>query len=469
MDAPPRRMAYPGMPNIGQLLPPVPNTPVPMPCPTRQSLGTQHREICSAAGDTRNHDDAHVETSPSVNDNEAEDDQQEKDECVCEFCSPCRMPPSPDGMHFRKVISHVFGRNKTSTKLFPEWVWVHYCRKHYQRARYRADQWPFTQCELLLESLNRMKQWGGVRSFELILRRREQLRLEQAESSQERDASSSGLLPSGRRHPTAIVSPVPDWLRQRVGREMSFGDIRNLIVEIRNHMVLLRQEEKEREANEERKREAKNAGKRGAKKNGKGENKTGKSESKKSGKDDANKSGKNKKSGEIRKNASCVRFPDVEILSRFHQRVIDDALRKRTAKGRVTEVAAGYEDDYEDEDSEEDEEQQEIDEGYDEPNDELEYNALTRQWGPVAAHTGNTGRSTARRSNAGLSNTGHSDAGPLNAGTSIAGTANAEPSPSESARRRSERIFLRMVEGKNVSRVSSHGSVKKPSQKKKKE
>lgn len=462
MNAPPRRMVYLGMPPIGQLPPPVPNTPVRTPCPTLQSPGTQHRELSSAAGGTGNHDGGHAETSPSAN--EAEDDQQEENECVCEFCSPCRMAPSPDGMHFRKVISHVFGRNKTSTKLFPEWVWVHYCRKHYQRARYRADQWPFTQCELLLESLNRMKQWGGVRSFELILRRREQLRIEQAESSQERAASFSGLLPSGRRHPTAIVSPVPDWLRQRVGQEMSFGDIRNLIVEIRNHMVQLRQEEKEREANEESEREPKNAGKRGAKKTGKDESKNGKGENKNSGKGENNTAGTNKKSGEIRKNASCVRFPDVEILPRFHQRVIDDALRKRTAKGRATEVVAGYEDDYVDEDSEEDEAQHETDEGYDEPNDELEYNALTRQWGPVVAHNGNTGRSSARRSNAGPSNTG-----PSGAGTSNAGTANVQPSLSESARRRSERIFLRAVDGKNVSRVSSHGSVKKPGQNKKKE
>lgn len=113
------------------------------------------------------------------------------DEPICEFTNPCTTDnaiastntnttgttdteePPAASKNPRKVISHIFGRNKTATKLFPSQVWVHYCRKHYQRARYRSREWPFTQCDLLLDSLDRMEDWQGVRCFEVILRRRE--------------------------------------------------------------------------------------------------------------------------------------------------------------------------------------------------------------------------------------------------------------------------------------------------------
>lgn len=58
-----------------------------------------------------------------------------------------------------------------------EYVWARYCRQHYQRARYRTETWIFMQCELLLQSLDRMQSWGLVESFELPLRRREAERI----------------------------------------------------------------------------------------------------------------------------------------------------------------------------------------------------------------------------------------------------------------------------------------------------
>ena len=49
---------------------------------------------------------------------------------------------------YRKAISHIFGRNKLCTRSIPDFVWVHYCRKHYQRmVRHRAlmgNQYPNT-------------------------------------------------------------------------------------------------------------------------------------------------------------------------------------------------------------------------------------------------------------------------------------------------------------------------------------
>ncbi|KAJ5733649.1 hypothetical protein N7493_002435 [Penicillium malachiteum] len=195
------------------------------------------------------------------------------DNFFCEFSRPCSMTPSPDGMHYRKVVSHFFGRNKASTKLFPEFIWVHYCRKHYQRARYRADLWPFTQCELVLESLARMEEWGGVEDFQLTLRRRELKRV-----AGEEEAGDDGQLSDGggggeesgdegkgagedgvqgsptpaerhRRHPVAQVAPVPEWLRQSAARNMTFGDIRHIVKQIVGHMQQVAAAERaEREA-----------------------------------------------------------------------------------------------------------------------------------------------------------------------------------------------------------------------------
>ncbi|KAJ5119128.1 hypothetical protein N7448_010836 [Penicillium atrosanguineum] len=217
----------------------------------------------------------------------------------CEFASPCRMQPSPDGMHYRKVISHIFGRNKATTKLFPCWVWTHYCRKHYQRARYRADQWPFTQCELLLESLGRMESWGGVRSFQLVLRRREQLRLANADTVGQAPGNVDRLA-TGRKHPTAITSPVPDWLHRCTNREMNFADIRQLVLRARTWMTQLREKEKARQA------EASGFGH-----DGSGEQRP------------------------VRQQPSRVRFPDVEILPVFERWVVDEALRQRNNRGHA--------------------------------------------------------------------------------------------------------------------------------------
>ncbi|PKY06657.1 hypothetical protein P168DRAFT_325501 [Aspergillus campestris IBT 28561] len=93
----------------------------------------------------------------------------------CEYptCNLTTTTPRPP---LRKLISHVFGRNKTTTKRIPDEIWVHYCRKHYQRARYRSHNWAREQCELLLVSLDRLEGWGGVGLFRIVLRRREDLR-----------------------------------------------------------------------------------------------------------------------------------------------------------------------------------------------------------------------------------------------------------------------------------------------------
>lgn len=269
------------------------------------------------------------EDAKDTNDNNEEDH-------LCEFAAPCRMHPSPDGMHYRKVVSHVFGRNKAVTKLFPLGVWVHYCRKHYQRARYRADQWPFTQCDLLLESLSRMEHWDGVESFELILRRREQMRVGRetegaptTETSSQKEATpsasqaqdqdkSSNIVPRGpgRKHPTAIIAPVPDWLRQHVGHGKTFREIRQIIELVRDHMVRLRNQERAQQMlhHTPKSPSAPGSPRCGASSNGR-----------------KGRVAKPTKRDPLRVRASTVRFPDVEILPHFKPWVKEAALRQRSA------------------------------------------------------------------------------------------------------------------------------------------
>lgn len=358
----------------------------------------------------------------------------EQKDPACEFSAPCRMGPSPDGMHWRKVVSHVFGRNKASTKLFPQYVWVHYCRKHYQRARYRADQWPFTQCDLLLESLNRMERWGGVDSFELILRRREALRVDNepdadsneqlagarptaSTSRKETRASRALAAPQrSRKHPTAINAPVPLWLRQLVGKSKSFDNIRELVEHVRTYLGDLRKEERAEQlslptspslsvsprhaAGKARKRPVKTTG------------------------------FKNNQ----RLQTSRVRFPDVEILPSFKPWVVEAALRQRSTR------------------------KQEVKEESQHPDipDNERVVELDDVEGALGSHTRPADTQPAA----------HTPDVPVDAAAveetqghyqSRVGRAGTNSGNSESQRRRSQRVYVDLL-----NRVSSHGSVKKP-------
>ncbi|KAJ5917946.1 hypothetical protein N7454_010321 [Penicillium verhagenii] len=278
--------------------------------------------------DENNHDEIDSENASHHDIDQASNpDEENTNNILCEFSQPCHMGPSPDGMHYRKVVSHFFGRNKASTKLFPDAVWVHYCRKHYQRARYRADQWPFTQCELLIESLSRMEEWGGVESFNIVLRRREILRVDLEENFGEsagrnkKPATHGGVkrplngrsLTSGRKLPRAVVAPVPEWLRRRAGPRKSFDEIRDIVCQTREYMEHMRDVEKAlATASDTQSDEKVNNG--------------------------ANASGGKKgawvppRSGSKdieRHQNSRARFPDIEILPTFKKWVVDAAVKQR--------------------------------------------------------------------------------------------------------------------------------------------
>ncbi|KAL3477726.1 hypothetical protein BJX99DRAFT_257098 [Aspergillus californicus] len=155
--------------------------------------------------------------------------------CTYSWPSKCIINKIPDPP-LRKVVSHIFGRNKKVTKRIPVWIWEYWCRRHYQRTRYRSSlcedvdspecdgkggerggdrdeegegdgdsndqnadpetetehgkgegsgtvkggrgkKWADQQCEFVLEALRRIGVWGEVAGFLVKLRKREAERL----------------------------------------------------------------------------------------------------------------------------------------------------------------------------------------------------------------------------------------------------------------------------------------------------
>jgi hypothetical protein len=105
------------------------------------------------------------------------------EEPKCSYCINCTTA-SP----LRKVVSHIFGRNKLSTRQIPKNVWVYYCRKHYQRSRYRNPR-GFARQQVLLvrRQCERLERWGGVRQWVIKVRRREEIRMMHREGDNTED------------------------------------------------------------------------------------------------------------------------------------------------------------------------------------------------------------------------------------------------------------------------------------------
>ncbi|KAM5352334.1 hypothetical protein ACJ41O_005057 [Fusarium nematophilum] len=122
----------------------------------------------------------------------------------------------------RKVISHLFGRNKVCTRRIPERVWVCMCRKHYQRVRYRRGaDFSVTQIGMVYEQIVRMIFWSRglenpnnvnqeaitVRSWTFSIRKRELRRLV--------DANGRDL--------------IPRWIIQSLGDGKTHDDILDIV------------------------------------------------------------------------------------------------------------------------------------------------------------------------------------------------------------------------------------------------
>lgn len=136
-------------------------------------------------------------------------------EAYCMFVKDC-----DTGSQLRKAISHLFGRNKACTLRIPKHVWVYYCRKHYQRIRYRnAKTYPLNQMELVKLQIMRLQAWSEenrnklngayIRMWTLSLRKREQSRIENGGTSMVEDVGMNDAR-------NMAGTAVPEWLIQRV-------------------------------------------------------------------------------------------------------------------------------------------------------------------------------------------------------------------------------------------------------------
>ncbi|TEY37180.1 hypothetical protein BOTCAL_0526g00010 [Botryotinia calthae] len=140
----------------------------------------------------------------------------------CMYITNCDTGSQP-----RKAISHIFGRNKMCTRLIPQSVWVHYCRKHYQRSRYRnPKEYAKLQCDLVQQQIRRVYDWsaqnqrrgepGTIKDWGIAIRKRKQKRLDELKGSGRKrrfDDEDEGDNDQGPRPPTA----VPDWLLSVIG------------------------------------------------------------------------------------------------------------------------------------------------------------------------------------------------------------------------------------------------------------
>lgn len=129
----------------------------------------------------------------------------------------------------RKVVSHVFGRNKKSTHQIPEELWIVWCRKHYQRSRYRAKSggfWHTVQLRLVREQLDAFEVCEDIEAWDIKLLKAEQKALD-AEDSREAAAGTGATLNDD--------DDSPRWERfllPHLGTNKSFNEVRNVLDEI---------------------------------------------------------------------------------------------------------------------------------------------------------------------------------------------------------------------------------------------
>ena len=162
---------------------------------------------------------------------------------ICEFVENC-----DTGSQMRKAISHIFGRNKMCTRQIPQNVWVHFCRKHYQRSRYRnPKEYAKTQCQLVQKQISQINRWyeehrrapdESPLSWSLAVRRREQKRIQHLEKrgSNKRKRSNADVDEDGqddqdvREHDLGRepVTAVPRWLHAQCRGGYTTSEVLNI-------------------------------------------------------------------------------------------------------------------------------------------------------------------------------------------------------------------------------------------------
>ncbi|KAI4212218.1 MAG: hypothetical protein LQ351_005088 [Letrouitia transgressa] len=163
------------------------------------------------------------EVSPSHEEEiDAEDqseDESEEDErlvdSICMAVDKCRAGSNDH----RKVVSHIFGRNKQCTHAIPDECWIKYCRKHYQRMKFRSRLgWKWTQLDLIGRQLNKMEEWGGIDHWTIGLRNKERQKLNEENT----------LIVQRIPFPPGYVRCRERFLESHLGHHKTFADARAL-------------------------------------------------------------------------------------------------------------------------------------------------------------------------------------------------------------------------------------------------
>ncbi|ROV96397.1 hypothetical protein VSDG_05449 [Cytospora chrysosperma] len=157
---------------------------------------------------------------------------------VCMYIESCTT-----GSQLRKAISHLFGRNKLCTKAIPTHIWVHYCRKHYQRSRYRdVDAYALRQVDLVLEQIQRVQDWsddnvrnnrrgdGVLKHWTLQARKREAKRLQAASRKRQFDVDQD------EDEDTSTETAIPYWLEDKINQHYSTISMLEIVKDIQIRM-----------------------------------------------------------------------------------------------------------------------------------------------------------------------------------------------------------------------------------------
>ena len=137
----------------------------------------------------------------------------------------------------RKVVSQFFGRNKACTRAIPDHLYGNYCRKHYQRTKYRAKHFGVIQMDLVRKALDKMQAWGGITEFEFALRLRARKLIENQDNyyraCEQARAARRPLPPP---HPDMDLESKERFLVPYLGKHKSFDDMFDIIDMIEEHI-----------------------------------------------------------------------------------------------------------------------------------------------------------------------------------------------------------------------------------------
>jgi hypothetical protein len=157
-----------------------------------------------------------------VSENDASDDvggkEDGKGKNLCMATPKCET----NSGNYRKMVSHIFGRNKACTSQIPDHCVIIFCRKDYQRLRYHsAGGWVYHQISLVHQQLSMMERWGGVKDWEIELRATQRKEIEKENSTLARFAQPS---------PNAAAGGCRErYLLPYLGRGKSYSDVRAVL------------------------------------------------------------------------------------------------------------------------------------------------------------------------------------------------------------------------------------------------